>query len=182
MAFTHDTEMALGCAVALVNTAGPTGDTMTDQQALDAFADEWEVTGSRARNDEELQQVRRLRDRLRVIWRQDLDGVVRAINTLLREGKALPQLVRHDNWDYHIHATTAEQPLATRLAVEIAMALSDVVRAGELSRLAACAQPDCDCVLIDLSKNRSKRFCSTTCGNRANVAAYRARRAAGADA
>jgi predicted RNA-binding Zn ribbon-like protein len=32
-------------------------------------------------------------------------------------------------------------------------------------------------VLVDLSKNRSRRFCDSGCGNRTNVAAYRARRA-----
>jgi predicted RNA-binding Zn ribbon-like protein len=33
-------------------------------------------------------------------------------------------------------------------------------------------------VVVDLSKNRSKRFCEAGCGNRAAVTAYRARRAA----
>ena len=41
-----------------------------------------------------------------------------------------------------------------------------------------CAAPDCDFVVIDLSRNRSRRFCDSGCGNRANVAAYRARRRA----
>ena len=45
--------------------------------------------------------------------------------------------------------------------------------------IARCAAPDCDDVLVDLSKNRSRRFCGTTCANRVNVAAFRARRAAG---
>ena len=31
-------------------------------------------------------------------------------------------------------------------------------------------------LLIDLSRNHSRRFCDDGCGNRANVAAYRARR------
>jgi len=31
--------------------------------------------------------------------------------------------------------------------------------------------------VVDLSKTRSKRYCDGGCGNRANVAAYRARRA-----
>jgi predicted RNA-binding Zn ribbon-like protein len=32
-------------------------------------------------------------------------------------------------------------------------------------------------VLVDLSKNSSKRYCDTgNCGNRTNVAAYRARK------
>jgi len=33
-------------------------------------------------------------------------------------------------------------------------------------------------VHVDLSKNRSRRFCSTSCSNRTNVAAYRIRQAA----
>jgi predicted RNA-binding Zn ribbon-like protein len=64
------------------------------------------------------------------------------------------------------------------MAVEAAMAFVDVVRGKELSRLRICAFPTCSNVVIDLSKNRSKRFCEAGCGNRAAVAAYRARKAA----
>lgn len=71
-----------------------------------------------------------------------------------------------------------DAPLATRMAVEAAMALADLVRAGELGRLRICAHPDCANVLVDLSKNRSRRFCEAGCGNRAAVSAYRARKAA----
>jgi predicted RNA-binding Zn ribbon-like protein len=62
------------------------------------------------------------------------------------------------------------------MAVEAAMAMADVIRADELGRLQVCGAKDCADVYIDLSKNRSRRFCTTSCGNRANVAAYRARR------
>jgi predicted RNA-binding Zn ribbon-like protein len=62
--------------------------------------------------------------------------------------------------------------------VEAAMALVDVIRMKELERLQVCAGEDCRDVFVDLSKNRSRRFCEQGCGNRANVAAYRARRAA----
>jgi len=55
------------------------------------------------------------------------------------------------------------------------MAMIDVIRADEMSRLAVCADDTCEAVVLDLSRNRSKRFCSTTCGNRNAVAAYRAR-------
>ena len=64
-----------------------------------------------------------------------------------------------------------------RTAVEAAMAFADVIRTQQLERLRLCAADDCDNVHVDLSKNRSKRFCDTgNCGNRANVAAYRARK------
>jgi predicted RNA-binding Zn ribbon-like protein len=52
------------------------------------------------------------------------------------------------------------------------------VRDGELNRLRVCDMPDCGNVLVDLSKNRSRRFCDAGCGNRAAVHAYRARKAA----
>ncbi len=60
------------------------------------------------------------------------------------------------------------------------MALAFVIAAGERYRLATCAAPDCDRVLVDLSRNRSHRYCdSRTCGNRLHVAAYRARQRTG---
>ena len=55
------------------------------------------------------------------------------------------------------------------------MAMIDVIRADEISRLDVCAASDCEGLVLDLSRNRSRRFCSTACTNRAAVAAYRAR-------
>jgi len=94
---------------------------------------------------------------------------------MLSEARAVPQLVRHGDFDWHIHAIDQEQPLDRRILVETAMAMIDVIRADEMSRLAVCADDTCEAVVLDLSRNRSKRFCSTTCGNRNAVAAYRAR-------
>jgi predicted RNA-binding Zn ribbon-like protein len=46
-----------------------------------------------------------------------------------------------------------------------------------LRRLKICAAPDCDAVVMDLSRNRSRIFCDTgNCANRQHVAAYRERR------
>ena len=77
-----------------------------------------------------------------------------------------------------IHATDDDAPIATRMAVEAAMAIIDLIRAGETERLRICAGDDCGDVVIDLSKNRSRRYCDGTCANKAHVAAYRARRQA----
>jgi len=177
--FAHDTEAALVSAAALVNTTGSDGERLPDLAALERFLHEHRWTGRHDRTEAELRAVRDLRPRLRRIWYADEDAVVEIVNTLLRESHALPQLVRHDDRGYHLHATSPDAPLATRMAVEAAMAFVDVVRSGELGRLRICAYPGCGDVLIDLSKNRSKRFCDTGCGNRAAVGAYRARKAAG---
>jgi predicted RNA-binding Zn ribbon-like protein len=177
MLFAHDTEVALQAAAALVNTAGADGEQLRTVADLDAFVTGWRWTGSRRHNRAELDAVLQLRPRLRALWLADEDTAVAMVNALLREVGALPQLVKHDEWDYHLHATPDAAPLDRRMAVEAAMALVDVIRVGELDRLRVCAADDCDDVFVDFSKNRSRRYCDRGCGNRTNVAAYRARQA-----
>ena len=89
----------------------------------------------------------------------------------------MPRLVRHDDIDWHIHATALDAPLAGRILVEAAMAFVDVIRSDQMDRLRACDADDCESLYVDLSKNASRRFCSTRCGNRMAVRAYRARTA-----
>ena len=175
--FAHDTEVALNAAAGLVNTEQSDADQLATVPALDRFVSAWGWTGSRRGDTTELDRVRALRPRLRALWHADEDGVVEAVNGMLREAHALPQLVRHGVWGYHLHATSPEAPLADRMMVEAAMAIVDVVRSGELDRLRVCGAPDCEDVVVDLSKNRSRRYCSASCSNRVNMAAFRARRA-----
>jgi predicted RNA-binding Zn ribbon-like protein len=175
MTFAHDTEVALQAAAALINTDGSDGEQLRTVADLDAFVRSWQWTGSRRHSRAELEAVQALRPRLRILWEAGEDRAVAIVNDLLREAGALPQLVKHDDWDYHLHATPPDAPLDRRMAVEAAMALVDVIRLGELERLRVCAADDCADVLVDLSKNRSRRYCERGCGNRANVAAYRAR-------
>jgi predicted RNA-binding Zn ribbon-like protein len=174
--FAHDTERALASAAALVNTDQPAGDLLSDVSALREFVRDWNWTGVVRGDEAELESVRALRPRLRSIWFLEKDAAVSLVNELLRDGNALPQLLKHDGWDYHLHASAEDAPLADRMAVEAAMAFVDVIRQSELDRLQVCAAETCGDVLVDLSKNRSRRFCSTSCANRTNVAAFRARR------
>ncbi len=178
MLFAHDTEVSLAAAAALVNTGRGGTDLLPDEAALDHFVAAWGWTGERAHDQAELDAVRRLRPRLARLWDASEDEAADLVNALLREAHALPQLVKHDSWDYHLHATPADAPLAQRMAVEAAMAFADVIRSQELERLRLCAADDCSDVHVNLSKNRSRRFCSTSCANRTNVAAYRTRHAA----
>jgi predicted RNA-binding Zn ribbon-like protein len=175
--FAHDTEVALAGTAALVNTARGDTEELAGTGDLDRFVAAWEWTGSRTRDQAELDAVRKLRPRLEKLWGATEDEAAELVNTLLREADALPQLVKHGGWGYHVHATSPDAPLADRMAVEAAMAFADVIRSGELARLRVCAASDCDQVHIDLSKNRSRRFCGVPCANRTNVAAYRSRQA-----
>jgi predicted RNA-binding Zn ribbon-like protein len=173
MLFAHDTVASMQAAVALVNTASPP-DTLTTTAQLDAFYVEHRYTGQ---PPTDLEAVRALRAPLRELLTADRDTAVVIVNRMLTEHTAVPQLVRHSGEDYHVHAIGWDAPFAVQVAVETAMAMVDLIRADELSRLAICADDTCEGIVLDLSRNRSRRFCSTACGNRVAVAAYRARRA-----
>ncbi|KGN32806.1 hypothetical protein N802_15485 [Knoellia sinensis KCTC 19936] len=179
MVFASDTELTLQHATALINTERGFGDSMEEDlptiEALVWFFDQWRWSGRKPRTRAELEAVHALRPRLRELWGRDVEGLVDGVNELLAEHHALPRLVRHDDLDWHIHATDDEAPLANRMAVEAAMAIVDLIRMGETERLRVCAADDCDDVVIDLTKNRSRRYCDGTCANKAHVAAYRAR-------
>ena len=51
-----------------------------------------------------------------------------------------------------------------------------VVLGGDLhDRLGVCTAPRCDRVYVDISRNGTRRYCSTSCQNRVKTAAFRAR-------
>ncbi|TAP39561.1 CGNR zinc finger domain-containing protein [Arthrobacter sp. S39] len=179
MVFAPDTEVALRTVVNLINSAANGREALAAQADLDSFLAAEGFSGSRTRDEAELASVRQLRHQLAAMWTAGEDAAVDTINRLLRDANALPQLVKHDGWDWHLHATTPEAPLADRISTEAAMALADVIRGKEMDRLRTCEAEDCDAAVLDLSRNRSKRYCDTgNCANRIHVASYRARQAA----
>ena len=181
MIFTHDTELTLRAACALINSDRADGDQMADLPALDAYLDGFRWTGRRDHDAAELKSIHRLRERLAKIWEaaNDEERAVGQVNALLSDTRAAPWLTRHPEMpEWHLHLASIHDPLWQRMGAEMAMALADLIRAGELRRLKICAAPDCEAALMDLSRNRSRIFCDTgNCGNRQHVAAYRQRRA-----
>lgn len=180
MLFSHDTELTLRAACALINTDRVDGEQLGSQRELDGYLEGWGWTGRRDHDDAELEAVHELRRRLRRIWASADDEVrtVGRVNALLSDTRAAPWLTRHPEMpEWHLHLASIDDPLAQRMGAEMAMSLADLVRVGELRRLKICAAPDCEAALLDLSRNRSRMFCDTgNCGNRQHVAAYRERR------
>jgi predicted RNA-binding Zn ribbon-like protein len=177
--FAPDTEDTLEFLVELVNTApGATksgADELPDPPALTRLLDKHGYSGRFDRDDTELAEVLETRERFRDMWGVSLDQLVETTNAMLREASALPFLVKHDAFDWHLHATPPDAPLAERMRVEVALALADVVRTATMDRMRVCAADDCDGVLVDFSRNGSKQYCSVRCGNRMNQLAYRER-------
>ena len=174
MIFAHDTTVALLLAADLVNS-----DELTDVAAVETFLDKHQVEPRRPATAADLDAVLALRPRLRAVWQAaGIEALAQRINGLLSDSGARPRLVDHGGgWGWHLHVTGRDAALGYRIAAQAGFALADLIRLGEAERLRSCEAPGCQAVFVDLSKNRSRRYCDTgNCGNRQHVAAYRQRR------
>ncbi|MBH0098717.1 CGNR zinc finger domain-containing protein [Salinibacterium sp. NSLL150] len=183
MHFAPDTVESLEFAVLLGNThklASRSGaDELSTADHVHALIMQFRFSGRIDRDNNEVVEVRAVRDRIREVWKLTRDDAAVEINAMLAEAKALPFLARHGDFDWHLHANDPEAPLAERIQAEVGLALVDVVRSDAMWRLRRCQAPDCEGLMADLSRNGSRRFCSIRCGNRMNQIAYRERQAAG---
>jgi predicted RNA-binding Zn ribbon-like protein len=178
--FSHDVEHSLACVVDLLNTAPDAAgqEQLADLPSLEKFVQRHEVSEVGALTRPDLAAVQRLRERIRPVFSASSDEeAADLLNALVAEAAVTPRLTNHDGYDWHVHYFSPDASLAEHLAVDCGMALAQVLAAGERERLRTCGAPDCRLVLVDLSRNRSKRYCDArTCGNRMHVAAYRERR------
>ncbi|MBV7247147.1 MULTISPECIES: CGNR zinc finger domain-containing protein [Streptomyces] len=189
MLIPHDTRIALDTVVDLVNTApesepppddpadGPV-DGLADVAALYAFAERHHISGVGTLGEKDLAAVRDVRARFAEVFAApDPRTAADLVNRLVAAAGTTPQLTDHDGYDWHVHYFAPDASIADHLAADCGMALAFIIVAGEQERLRRCEAPDCGHAFVDLSRNRSRRYCSSrTCGNRLHVAAYRARR------
>lgn len=175
----HDTEQSLGSVVDLVNTAPAIAgeELLPDLLALDGFVRRRQVSGVGPLTAADIAAVHDLRRVLHEVFLTSDDATATAlVNDLVAGGGTTPRLTQHGGWPLHIHYFAPGARLSEHLAADCGMALALVLVAGERERLRSCEAPGCERVLVDLTRNRSRRYCdSRTCGNRQHVAAYRAR-------
>ena len=182
MLITHDTRRSLDAVVDLVNTAAEndTPDGLADVASLDEFVRKHGISDVGVLSEQDLAAVREVRGRFAGVFAADDPRTAAGlINELVAVAGTTPRLTDHDGYDWHVHYFAPGASLAEHLTVDCGMALAHVVASGERERLRRCEAPDCDQVLVDLSRNRSRRYCDArTCGNRLHVAAYRERQRA----
>jgi predicted RNA-binding Zn ribbon-like protein len=118
--------------------------------------------------------AQRLREVFEVLRRGDIDAAAARLNELLARCPAQPHLAKeHGVWRLHHHPANASLiPMWTAICAE---ALARLIGAGHAGRLGTCARADCERAFVDVSRNASRRFCSTTCQNRVKVASFRSR-------
>ena len=165
MIFAHDTEVALAAAAALVNTgARRRRRAATDRRRRSTRSSRTGAGPGRAPHDRaELDAVRALRPRLRAaVAASTRTTPSTSSTTLLREAqRAAPA-----GQARRVGLPPARDAAGRAAGRPDGGRGGDGVRrrrsaSGELDRLRVCAADDCDDVLVDLSKNRSRRFCDT---------------------
>jgi predicted RNA-binding Zn ribbon-like protein len=179
--FGADLLEALAACTELINTGrAEGGDTLRGVADIHAMARRYAFQGAPAA-PADLPRLRAHRARLDAAATACYEGreadAIEILNALLTQTGAVPQIVSHDGRGPHIHVSRPSAPMADRMAAHFAMGLAELIVSGESVRVRSCASPACRDVFVDLSRNRSRRYCdSRTCGNRLHVAAYRARR------
>lgn len=125
----------------------------------------------------DLAEVRALRKRMRTVLERasvDPEGTAVLINEGLRRIRATPAL-RHDGNCWRYDVTSGADRCSAHLTAITLGALASVIATLGPERFGVCAGADCRGTFVDLSRNRSKRFCTRTCAHRASVAAHRRR-------
>ncbi|HEY0259887.1 MAG TPA: CGNR zinc finger domain-containing protein, partial [Lacisediminihabitans sp.] len=104
---------------------------------------------------------------------QDVAAAVPLINDLLAAFPASPHISTAAPWSLHYHDHSL--PPVAAWQIGCAAALGSFISSGAWQYIGRCEAERCDRVFIDDTKNRSRRFCSQRCQNRAKVRAYRLR-------
>jgi predicted RNA-binding Zn ribbon-like protein len=168
-------------AVRLVNTASlghEGGDLLTSVDGLRALvADREHLNHGISRAD--LDSLQMLRDEFRGFFAACSQGngteATARLNELLIQYPVHPQLSGHDGQPYHVHYTESGS-MSDKYAAGAAMGLAVRLADLGLERFGVCQAAPCSGVFIDISANRTRRYCSDRCASRANVIAYRARK------
>ncbi|GIH97196.1 CGNR zinc finger domain-containing protein [Planobispora siamensis] len=185
MDFNSHTDAIVRVAAGLVNELTPgerRGRPFPPPPDLAAAATEGLRTGypgHREVTEEEAGELAGIAVRLRAVFTavaaEDIDAAADEVNRLLEDTRARPMLQRHDGEPWHLHFHGPGGTMAGDWAASCATGLAIVLGTEFHDRLGVCTAPHCDRVYVDVSRNGTRRFCSTTCQNRVKTAAFRAR-------
>jgi predicted RNA-binding Zn ribbon-like protein len=151
----------------LPDTLASPGDTML---ALRPFSTQSELAPS----DDDLRRARELRSDLMAVVAPSGGAAEReAWGRLSQHAAAAPFRYAFPGGEVHV-----EPADGNTLTGRIISFVAELISSGNWSRIKACDNPACSHVFYDTTRSRTQRWDSyEVCGNRVNVAAYRARRA-----
>jgi predicted RNA-binding Zn ribbon-like protein len=98
-------------------------------------------------------------------------AAVQAVNEVIGKPSGTTRLVKTARGFERRFEPELKEP--TQLLVPVGESAASLLCSGDLSRVKECANSGCGAFFYDTSKNRGRRWCTTTgCGNRMRVAAF----------
>jgi predicted RNA-binding Zn ribbon-like protein len=143
---------------------------------LAGFLREHDIEWPRRLSAADLEQVRRLRARVRELFEAESQAAAAASLNELLEGARVNMGVIKERAGTRIAwnvDTTVE--LAEALRSAVAVSAAHLVTQFGFERLRVCGGTPCADVFLDVSKRGAQRFCGPRCATRVRVAAHRAR-------
>ena len=129
--------------------------------------------------DGDLRAMRGLQAALTTIVDASVAGdrarVVQLVNQALEAYPVTACLSDHDGQPWHLHVGDSQRSIPEVLGAEALFGLAVLISELGPDRLARCAASGCGRAFADTTANRSRRYCSTRCATRTNVAAHRRR-------
>jgi predicted RNA-binding Zn ribbon-like protein len=173
------TDRDLDLAVELVNTywvlASPPDSLAATEDYRRVLRSAGEETLAAELTDADLRALRALRSQLKPVFgAETLEHAVSVLDRLLQSAAVPARLTAGDGmarWDWGA-GQRGIAALRARLLAALAM---HVIRHGT-SRMGICQASPCDCVYVDRSRQRTRRYCCDQCNDRAAAAAYRRRK------
>jgi predicted RNA-binding Zn ribbon-like protein len=143
---------------------------------LSAFLREHDIDWPRRLGAADLEQVKRLRGRVRELFEADTQtAAANSLNELLVGARARMKVVK-DRVAPRIDWTVdTSVELAEALRSAVAVSVAHLVTQFGFDRLRVCGGTPCADVFLDVSKRGAQRFCGPRCATRVRVAAHRAR-------
>jgi predicted RNA-binding Zn ribbon-like protein len=159
--------------------SGRREDRLDNRRWLEEFISRWDLDLRGVPRPRVVRAFRKLRDTLRPIVDRSVAGkeIRRAdwsgLNSYLERVPFVRRVLVSGS-----KAEVVEVPAAGKLAAQLAAlagSFAETLASGDVSRLKVCQNKDCRWVYMDASRNRSRRWCETSCGNLMKVRRYRER-------
>jgi predicted RNA-binding Zn ribbon-like protein len=169
-------QQALDVAVDLANSLDVVSgeDYLTDAGAVSAWLEQRGIHDSGPPSEADVNALRRLRERVRLVMEGSDQDAERALDQLVDSAAVRPRLnLGPEAW--RLSYVTGKAGIVNRVAAIAVAGLAAALAESGRDRFGICSKDGCRDVYVDTSKNRSRRYCSDSCSNRANVAAFRAR-------
>ena len=171
----HD-HRALDLAVDLANSLDVVDgeEYLVDAEAVSGWLADRGIDTPRPIAEADVDALRGLRGQIRSVMEGSVEEAEEALDEVVIACSVRPR-VTFSKGVWRLSYVSAEDGVVAGVAAIVVAGLASALSESGRERFGTCSKESCQDVYVDTSKNRSRRYCSDSCSNRANVAAFRAR-------